>query len=42
MEHTAVESSTLVLDPTALHFHKTSFHGFSRLRYSGLEGCYLA
>ena len=39
MEHTTVESSALVLDPTALHFHKKSSHGFSRQVCSGLEGC---
>ena len=32
----------LVLDPAAFHLHKKSYHGFSRMRCSGLEGCCLA
>ena len=42
MEHTGTESSALVLDLAALHFHKKSSHGFSGQVYSGLEGCYWA
>ena len=38
MEHTATESSALVLDPTTLHLHKTGSHGFLRLVCGGLEG----
>ena len=41
MEHNYAGNSKLVLDPATFHLHKKSSHGFSRLGYSGLEGCCL-
>ena len=38
VEHTDVGNPALVFDPTALHFHMRSSHGFSMLVCSRLEG----
>ena len=42
MEHNFAGNSALTLEPAALHFHMTGFHGSLRLVCSVLEDCCLA